>query len=71
MNEQEQKEYDRKKDFHLKCCKIFHDAGAIFGGALRAYADLRQYLIDNAEKVEECHEKYYQLRNEISDYEKI
>jgi len=48
--------------------KLFHDSGAVFGGALRAYSDLRQYLIDNAEKVEECHEKYYKLRQEISKY---
>lgn len=150
MNEQEQKEYDKKKDFHLRCCeksgivdnisyrsddyppkfylvlekldlimrlyvndemgtsgfdeliglcgliglnghlsyympktarafflvlinpkqayKIFEKSGIVYGNMNRAYADLRQYLIDNKETVAQCYCEYYALRDKISHY---
>jgi len=56
----------------LVCTKnkfeIFRKANIIYGNMPRAYADLRQYLIDNKEIVAECYTKYYDLRDQISGY---
>lgn len=50
--------------------RIFEKANIVYGNMPRAYADLRQYLIDNKEIVTECYDKFYDLRDQISHYGK-
>lgn len=43
--------------------KYHHEHGNVFGGQLKAYADLRQYLIDNAEKVANAYNLLINIRS--------
>ena len=47
-----------------------HKNGNISGGQLKAYADLRQYLIDNAERVTEAYNILVQDRRELREEDK-
>lgn len=45
--------------------KYHHEHGNIMGGQLKAYSDLRQFLIDNAERVTEDYLMLVDARSEL------
>lgn len=47
--------------------RVHHDNGNIMGGQLKAYADLRQFLIDNAERVTEDYLILMDARKDIRE----